>query len=65
MAIHNSPGEHGRLLTLLRKLETGTTSHFDEDEQGELTRNTTAENVTRIRLRIAELEHHRKENRDV
>lgn len=48
--------ELARLRVLLAKLETGTTSHFDENEKGQLTRETTAENIERIRLRIAELE---------
>lgn len=48
--------ELARLRVLLGKLKTGTTSHFDENERGQLTRQTTAENIERIRLRIAELE---------
>ena len=47
--------ELARLRVLLGKLETGTTSHFDEKEKGQLTRETTAENIERIRSRIAEL----------
>jgi hypothetical protein len=45
-----------RLRVLLSKLTTNTTSHFDENEKTQLTRDTTAENIERIRLRIAELE---------
>lgn len=48
--------ELARLRVLLRKLKTGTTSHFDESEKSQLTRETTAENIERIRLRIAELQ---------
>jgi hypothetical protein len=48
--------ELARLRVLLGKLQTGTTSHFDENEKGQLTRESTAENIERIRLRIAELE---------
>jgi hypothetical protein len=44
------------LRVLLGKLETGTSRHFNEREKGQLTRETTAENIGRIRLRIAELE---------
>jgi hypothetical protein len=56
MASDNSSKELARLRALLLSLKTGTTSHFDEDEKGELTRETTAENIERIRLRIVELE---------
>ena len=45
--------ELARLRVLLGKLETGTTSHFDENEKGQLTQQTTAENIERIRLRNA------------
>ena len=48
--------ELARLRVLLGKLKTGTTNHFDENEKGQLTQQTTAENIERIRLRIAELE---------
>ena len=44
------------LRVLLGKLKTGTTSHFEENEKAQLTLETTAENIERIRLRIAELE---------
>lgn len=44
------------LRILLSKLRTGTTSHFDEHEKAQLTRETTGENIEQIRLRIAELE---------
>jgi len=54
--------ELARLRVLLGKLKTGTTSHFDENEKGQLTRQTTAENIERIRLRIAELELTRNDN---
>ena len=54
--------ELARLRVLLGKLETGTTSHFDENEKGQLTQQTTAENIERIRLRIAELELSRNDN---
>ena len=54
--------ELARLRVLLGKLKTGTTSHFDENERGQLTRQTTAENIERIRLRIAELELSRDGN---
>jgi hypothetical protein len=43
------------LRILLGKLRTGTTSHFNEREKAWLTRETTAENIEQIRLRIAEL----------
>ena len=48
--------ELARLRILLGKLETGTSSHFDENEKSQLTRETTAANIERIRLRIAELQ---------
>ena len=48
--------ELARLRVLLGKLKPGTTNHFDENEKGQLTQQTTAENIERIRLRIAELE---------
>ena len=54
--------ELARLRVLLGKLITGTTSHFDENEKGQLTRQTTAENIQRIRLRIAALELTRNDN---
>jgi hypothetical protein len=54
--------ELARLRVLLGKLQTGTTSHFDENEKGQLTRQTTAENIERIRLRIADLELTRNDN---
>ena len=56
MTTQKQPEELARLRGLLGKLETGTTSHFDENEKRQLTRQTTAENIERIRLRIAELE---------
>ena len=56
MTTQKCPEELARLRVLLGKLKTGTTSHFDENEKGQLTRETTAENIERIRLRIAELE---------
>ncbi len=56
MTTQKQPEELARLRVLLGKLQTGTTSHFDENEKGQLTRQTTAENIERIRLRIAELE---------
>lgn len=62
MTTQKQPEELARLRVLLRKLETGTTSHFDENEKGQLTRQTTAENIERIRLRIAELELTRNDN---
>ena len=48
--------ELARLRILLGKLETGTASHFDENEKSQLTRETAAANIERIRLRIAELQ---------
>ena len=54
--------ELARLRVLLGKLKTGTTNHFDENEKRQLTRQTTAENMERIRLRIAELELTRNDN---
>ena len=54
--------ELARLRVLLGKLKTGTTSHFNENEKGQLRRETTAENIERIRLRIAELELTRNDN---
>ena len=62
MTTQKQPEELARLRVLLGKLETGTTSHFDENERGQLTRQTTAENIERIRLRIAELELTRNDN---
>ena len=62
MTTQKRPEELARLRVLLGKLETGTTSHFDENEKGQLTRQTTAENIQRIRLRIAELELTRNDN---
>jgi hypothetical protein len=62
MTTQKQPEELARLRVLLGKLETGTTSHFDENEKGQLTRQTTAENIERIRLRIAELELTRNDN---
>ena len=62
MTTQKQPEELARLRVLLGKLETGTTSHFDENEKGQLTRQTTAENIQRIRLRIAELELTRNDN---
>lgn len=56
MSIQSRSEELARLLVLLDKLKTGTSSHFDELEKDQLTRETTAENVERIRSRIAELE---------
>lgn len=56
MTTQKRPEELARLRVLLGKLKTGTTSHFDENERRQLTRETTAENIERIRLRIAELE---------
>ena len=61
MAAQKRPEELARLRVLLGKLETGTTSHFDENEKGQLTQQTTAENIDRIRLRIAELEQSRND----
>lgn len=62
MTTQKQPEELARIRVLLGKLETGTTSHFDENEKGQLTRQTTAENIQRIRLRIAELELTRNDN---
>ena len=62
MTTQKRPEELARLRVLLGKLETGTTSHFDENEKRQLTRQTTAENIERIRLRIAELELTRNDN---
>lgn len=62
MTTQKQPEELARLRVLLGKLETGTTNHFDENEKGQLTRQTTAENIERIRLRIAELELTRNDN---
>ena len=62
MTTQKRPEELARLRVLLGKLQTGTTSHFDENEKGQLTRQTTAENIERIRLRIAELELTRNDN---
>lgn len=62
MTTQKQPEELARLRVLLGKLETGTTSHFDENEKGQLTRQTTAENIQRIRLRIAALELTRNDN---
>jgi hypothetical protein len=56
MTTQNRSDEIACLRMLLGKLKTGTTSHFDDNEKGQLTRQTTAENIERIRLRIAELE---------
>ena len=56
MTAQNPSEELAGLRVLLGKLGTGTSGHFDEREKGQLTRETTAENVERIRLRIAELE---------
>ena len=61
MTTQKQPEELARLRVLLGKLETGTTSHFDENEKGQLTQQTTAENIDRIRLRIAELEQSRND----
>lgn len=38
MTTQKQPEELARLRVLLGKLETGTTSHFDENEKGQLTR---------------------------
>ena len=56
MTTQRGAEELARLRVLLSKLTTNTTSHFDENEKTQLTRDTTAENIERIRLRIAELE---------
>lgn len=50
------------LRVLLGKLKTGTTSHFGENEKAQLTRETIAENIQRIMLRIAELEVDRNDS---
>ena len=62
MTTQKRPEELARLRVLLGKLQTGTTSHFDENEKGQLTQQTTAENIERIRLRIAELELTKNDN---
>lgn len=62
MTTQKRPEELARLRVLLGKLESGTTSYFDENERGQLTQQTTAENIERIRLRIAELELSRNDN---
>ena len=62
MTTQKQPEELARIRVLLGKLEAGTTSHFGENEKGQLTRQTTAENIERIRLRIAELELTRNDN---
>lgn len=62
MTTQKRPEELARLRVLLGKLQTGTTSHFDENEKAQLTQQTTAENIERIRLRIAELELTRNDN---
>ena len=62
MTTQKRPEELARLRVLLGKLQTGTTSHFDENEKGQLTQQTTAETIERIRLRIAELELTRNDN---
>ena len=62
MTTQKRPEELARLRVLLGKLKTGTTNHFDENEKGQLTQQTTAENIERIRLRIAELELTRNDN---
>jgi hypothetical protein len=62
MATQKPPEELARLRVLLGKLQTGTTSHFDENEKAQLTQQTTAENIERIRLRIAELELTKNDN---
>jgi hypothetical protein len=62
MTTQKQPEELARLRVLLGKLETGTTSHFDQNEKGQLTRQTTAENIERISLRIADLELTRNDN---
>ena len=56
MTTQNCAEERACLRVLLGKLKTGTTSHFEENEKAQLTLETTAENIERIRLRIAELE---------
>ena len=56
MTIQKCTKELACLRILLGKLRAGTTSHFDEHEKAQLTRETTGENVEQIRLRIAELE---------
>ena len=62
MTTQKQPEELARLRVLLGKLESGTTSYFDKNERGQLTQQTTAENIERIRLRIAELELSRNDN---
>lgn len=62
MTTQKRPEELARLRVLLGKLESGTTSYFDKNERGQLTQQTTAENIERIRLRIAELELSRNDN---
>ena len=62
MTTQKQPEELARLRVLLGKLQTGTSSHFDENEKAQLTQQTTAENIERIRLRIAELELTRNDN---
>ena len=62
MTTQKRPEELARLRVLLGKLESGTTSYFYKNERGQLTQQTTAENIERIRLRIAELELSRNDN---
>ena len=45
--------ERARLQDLLDKYESGKATHYDEDETGQLRRDTTAERCASLRERIA------------
>jgi hypothetical protein len=48
--------ERKRLLTMLERLEGGKSTHFDEDETGQLRHETTDQAIERVKLRLAELD---------
>ena len=48
--------ERERLRALLHSYETGKLTHFNEDEHGQLRRETTAERIESVKRRLAALE---------
>jgi hypothetical protein len=48
--------ERERLVKLLRDYESGKITHLDEDETGQLRRETTAERIAAVKHRLAELD---------
>ena len=48
--------ERDRLVQLLEGIESGRITHFDEDDTGQLRRETTVQQVDRLKRRVAELD---------